>query len=156
WEIEKDDEEGMTWVAATAEWLRPSSYADGPVSSTASTERRSRERPQLGPTNKRFTLDEPELRWLVIKRVLERIGRDRPILLWLDDFHHAPPNTYEGLIKIRRESPTLRTLIVATARHEALIGDPQIERRLEILRRTFGGPRLRLHPLDEADTQALL
>src|SRR5258708_8636984 len=28
WEIEKDDDEGMMWVAATAEWLRPSGYAE--------------------------------------------------------------------------------------------------------------------------------
>jgi serine/threonine protein kinase/tetratricopeptide (TPR) repeat protein len=155
WEIEKDDEDGMTWVAATAEWLRPSSFA-AEVTSANAGERRSRERSNVGPTGKRFTLDEPELRWLVIKRVLERIGRDRPVLLWLDDFHNAPPNTFEGLAKIRRESPTLRTLLIATVRHEALVGDPQLERRLESLRRTFGGPRLPLSPLDPADTHALL
>ncbi|GAC1394034.1 MAG: hypothetical protein NVSMB47_02400 [Polyangiales bacterium] len=156
WEIEREDDDGMTWVAATSEWLRPSSYADGATGGSPSQERRSRERSPVGPTGKRFTLDEPELRWLVIKRVLERIGRDRPILMWLDDFHNAPPNTYEGLIKIRRESPTLRMLLIVTARHEALVGDPQIERRLEVLRRTFGGPKLPLAPLDVADTQALL
>ena len=153
WEIEKDDEDGLTWVAATAEWLRPSSFADG---GTPSQERRSRERAPMGPTGKRFSLDEPELRWLVIRRVLERIGRDRPILLWLDDFHHAPPNTYDGLSKIRREAKALRMLVIATARLEALVGDPLVERRLEALRRTFGGPRLPLSPLDVADTHALL
>jgi serine/threonine protein kinase/tetratricopeptide (TPR) repeat protein len=163
WEVEKDDDEGMTWVAATAEWLRPSSYEDpavgvvaGPGAPPAGRERRRRERAPLGPTGKRFTLDEPELRWLVIRRVLERIGRTRPLLLWLDDLHLAPPSTIEGLLKIRRESPNLRLLAVATARFEATTTDGEIDRRLELMRRTFGGPRFLVGPLDAGDTHALL
>jgi len=157
WEVEKDDDEGMTWVAATAEWLRPSSFAksDAPESAS-SADRRSRSRPQTGPTGKRFSLDEPELRWLVIRRVLERIGRDRPILLWLDDCHHAPPATFDGLVKIVREVPKLRLLVIATTRQEALVGDRTIERRIELMRRGLGGPRLHLGPLETADTHALL
>ncbi|MBI2392779.1 MAG: protein kinase [Deltaproteobacteria bacterium] len=156
WEVEKDDDEGMTWVAATAEWLRPSSFARGGDEAQASGERRTRDRPQVGPTGKRFTLDEPELRWLVIRRILERIGRDRPILLWLDDAHHAPPATFDGLVKILREVPRLRMLIVATARQEALVGDRTIDRRLDTMRRALGGPRIRLAPLEVAETHALL
>jgi len=153
WEVEKDDDEGMTWVAATAEWLRPSSFAgDG----ASNRDRRSRSRPQIGPTGKRFSLDEPELRWLVIRRVLERIGRDRPILLWLDDCHHAPPATFDGIVKIVREVPKLRLFVVATTRQEALVGDRTIERRIEAMRRSLGGPRLRLGPLETVDTHALL
>jgi len=158
WEVEKDDEEGMTWVAATSEWLRPSAFArseDAPQSAPRE-ERRTRERGPVGPTGKRFSLDEPELRWLVIRRVLERIGRDRPILLFLDDFHLSPPRTAEALAKIRREAPQVRMLIVATARYENLLGDTALDRRLEGMRRTFGGPRMTLGPLDAADTHALL
>ncbi|MGZ3477628.1 MAG: protein kinase domain-containing protein, partial [Polyangiales bacterium] len=162
WEIEKDDDEGMTWVAATAEWLRPSAFtkeeATSPPESTEKQgrDRRTRARAQVGPTGKRFTLDEPELRWLVIRRVLERIGRDRPILLWLDDVHHAPPATFEGLSKIARELPKLRMLVIATARQEALVGDRILERRLETMRRSLGGPRVRLAPLDTPDVRSLL
>ncbi len=39
----------------------------------------------------------PELRWLIIRKTLERIGQDRPMLLWLDDLHYASPTTFEGL-----------------------------------------------------------
>jgi len=166
WEVDKDDDEGMTWVAATAEWLRPASFARGermePARTTSedepksSRERRTRDRPQLGPTGKRFTLDEPELRWLVIRRVLERIGRERPILLWLDDVHHAPPATFEGLVRIVREVPKLRMLVVATARQEALTGDRGIDRRLDAMRRALGGPRIKLGALEPAETHALL
>lgn len=157
WEIEKDDDEGMTWVAATAEWLRPSAYTRAAEPrSEGKSERRTRERAPLGPTGKRFTLDEPELRWLVIRRVLERIGRQRPILLFLDDVHHAPPGTFDGLAKIRREVPHLRMLIVATARQESLVGDRATDRRLEAMRRTFGGPRLDVGPLDSTETRSLL
>jgi eukaryotic-like serine/threonine-protein kinase len=155
WEVEKDDDEGMTWVAATAEWLRPSSFtknADDP----ASKDRRRGNRPQVGPTGKRFTLDEPELRWLVIRRVLERIGRDRPILMWLDDCHHAPPGTFDGIVRIVREVPKLRLLVVATTRQEALTGDRAMERRIENMRRALGGPRIHIGALESADTHALL
>ena len=73
WEVAKDDDDALTWVAATAEWLRP---APPGTSSRPS-----------GPTGKRFVLDRPELRFVVIKRLLERMSRDRPVLLWLDDLH---------------------------------------------------------------------
>jgi serine/threonine protein kinase/tetratricopeptide (TPR) repeat protein len=156
WEVDKDDDDGLTWVAATAEWLRPSSYGkDREDPAEGKSDRRTRGRPQVGPTGKRFTLDEPELRWLVIRRVLERIGRERPLLLWLDDIHNAPPTTLEGLVKILREVPTLRMLVVATARREAL-GDRVVDRRIESMRRALGGPRLVFGPLEAADTHALL
>ena len=159
WEIDKDDDEGMTWVAATAEWLRPSSFtttADESPGSKDSKDRRARNRPQVGPTGKRFTLDEPELRWLVIRRVLERIGKDRPILLWLDDCHHAPPATFDALVRIVRDVPKLRFMVVATTRQEALTADRAIERRIEGMRRSLAGPRIHVGALESADTHALL
>jgi eukaryotic-like serine/threonine-protein kinase len=156
WEIEKDDDEGMTWVAATAEWLRPSSFAKPSDDPAANKDRRTRNRPQVGPTGKRFTLDEPELRWLVIRRVLERIGRDRPILLWLDDCHHAPPGTFDAIVRIVRDVPKLRLLVVATTRQENLSADRAIERRIEAMRRSLGGPRMRIGALEMGETHSLL
>lgn len=155
WEVDKDDDEGMTWVAATAEWLRPSSFTKA-GDDASNKDRRNRSRPQVGPTGKRFTLDEPELRWLVIRRVLERIGRDRPILLWLDDCHHAPPGTFDGIVRIVREVPKLRLKVVATTRQEALTADRATERRIENMRRSLGGPRIHIGALESADTHALL
>jgi hypothetical protein len=64
---------------AAAEWMKPTNpQAD-----------------EVGPTGKRFALDRPELRWLVARKCLERIGQERPVLLWLDDLHLASESTIQ-------------------------------------------------------------
>src|SRR5262249_20512979 len=95
WEVPANDEDEKTWVAATAEWIRPASLGDeddesppggtrgqGPPAG-ARADKAGRPGYALGPSGKRFALDRPELRWLIIRRVLERIGQRRPILLWM-------------------------------------------------------------------------
>jgi eukaryotic-like serine/threonine-protein kinase len=141
WEVGKDDDEALTWVAATAEWLRPT--APGVVA-------------PLGPSGKRFVLDRPELRFIVIKRVLERLSRDRPVLLWLDDLHYASPNTFETLSRLRRDAADLPLLVVATARSETLSTDLDAALRMEAMRAEWGGKVLELEPLGTEDTEALL
>ncbi len=141
WEVAKDDDDGLTWVAATAEWLRPT-----PPGVLA----------PLGPSGKRFVLDRPELRFVVIKRVLERISRDRPVLLWLDDLHYASPNTFETLARLRRDAPDLAVMLVATARSETLATDLDAALRMEAMRAEWGGKVLELKPLATDDTEALL
>jgi hypothetical protein len=154
WEVGPDDDDALTWVAATAEWLRPT--PPGTVT-------------PLGPTGKRFVLDTPELRWVVIRKVLDRIGRDRPILLWSDDLHHASPNTFEVLSRMRqgnfvtdRQSmpppggPQLKMLVVATARSETLATDLDAALRMEAARAEWNGRVLELKPLGSEETDALL
>ncbi|MBK8251476.1 MAG: protein kinase [Polyangiaceae bacterium] len=140
WEVEPNDEDGKTWVAATAEWLRPLPPGSDHV----------------GPTGKRFALDRPELRWLVIRRTLERIGRTRPILLWLDDLHNASQTTFEGLGRIHKDATRLGLMIVATVRAEALEADADAKARIERLVPDFGAERLDIAPLNPAQTYALL
>jgi len=139
WEVPPDDEEETTWVAATAEWIRPAA-PNGDV----------------GPTGKRFALDRPELRWLIIRRVLQRIGRQRPIVLWMDDIHHASPTTFEMLLGLRHDAPDLALLVVATARTEALHTDPSAAARLEHAQHELRGEHIDLAPLSPAQMQALL
>jgi eukaryotic-like serine/threonine-protein kinase len=141
WEVAPSDEDALTWVAATAEWLRPTP----PGSFTP-----------IGPSGKRFTLDTPELRWVVLRRVLERIAKDRPILLWFDDLHFASPNTFETILRLRRDTPNLRILVLATARSEALETDLDAALRMEALRSEWDGKVIELKPLAAADTDALL
>ncbi len=141
WEVAKDDDAALTWVAAIAEWLRPG--APGGAS-------------PLGPSGKRFVLDRPELRFLVIRRVLERLARDRPVLLWLDDLHFASPNTFEVLSRLRRDAPDLPIFLVATARSETLATDLDAALRMEALRAEWGGKVIDLKPLATEDTEALL
>ena len=98
-------------VAATAEWIRPAPLnQNGPA--------------YAGPSGKRFALDRPELRWLIIRRVFERIGKQRPILLCMDDLHHAWSTTIDGLAALHRDAPRLGLLVVATIRSEAVQADP--------------------------------
>jgi tRNA A-37 threonylcarbamoyl transferase component Bud32/tetratricopeptide (TPR) repeat protein len=141
WEVDPRDDAALTWVAATAEWLRPS-----PPGAQV----------PLGPTGKRFVLDTPEIRFAVMHRVLERIGRDRPVLIWFDDLHLASPNTFETLARLRRASPHLRLLCIATARSETLATDLDAALRLEAVRADWNGQVMELAPMDAEETQALL
>lgn len=141
WEVAPNDDDALTWVAATAEWLRPT--PPGTV-------------PPLGPSGKRFVLDTAELRWAVVRHVLERIGEERPILLWLDDLHYASPNTFEVLSRLRSVAPGLRLMVIATARSETLATDLDAALRMEQARAEWNGRVLELRPLDSEETQALL
>ncbi len=141
WEVEPADDGALSWVAATAEWLRPT-----PPGTQA----------PLGPTGKRFVLDTPELRWVVVQKVLERIGHERPVLLWFDDLHLSSPNTFEMLARLRKAASKLRVLIVATARSEALATDLDAALRMESMMSTWNGRLLDLKPLAQEETQALL
>lgn len=139
WGVSPDDDNGTTWVAATAEWLRPASPGD-----------------PAGPSGKRFALDRPELRWHIIVKTLERIGKEKPILLWMDDLHHAGPATFEGLSRVHREAKGLRILVVATARSEAVEADPAANAALENALKEWNGERMDVQPLSPAQTHALL
>lgn len=141
WEVEKDDDEQLTQVAALAEWLRPTppGVALPP-----------------GPSGKRFVLDTPELRWRVIKRVLEKICHDRPVFIWLDDLHLSSANTFEMLAHLHRDAPALRLFLLATARSESLETDLDAALRMEALRSEWNGKVMELSPLDGEETEALL
>jgi hypothetical protein len=141
WEVAPNDDDALSWVAATAEWLRPS--PPGTLN-------------PIGPTGKRFVLDNPELRFVVIRRILERVSRDRPILLWCDDLHYASPNTFEVLRRLHRDAPNIRLCLVATARSEALETDLDAALRMEALRAEWSGRVMELTPLGPSDTFDLL
>lgn len=140
WEVDKDDDDALTWVAATAEWLRPTPPGEAQAP---------------GPTGKRFVLDNPELRFSVIRRVLERIGADRPIFIWFDDLHLSSANTFEVLHRLRREA-RVSLFIVTTARSETLETDLDASLRMEGLRADWGGHVIELEPLGEEETRVLL
>lgn len=141
WEVEPEDDESLSWVAATAEWLRPT-----PPGTTI----------PVGPSGKRFVLDTPEIRWAVVRRVLERMGRDRPVCIWFDDLHLSGANTFDMLARLHRDAPRLRLLIVATARSEALETDLDAALRMEALRADWKGKVFDLKPLGTEETHALL
>jgi eukaryotic-like serine/threonine-protein kinase len=144
WDVPLDDEEEKTWVAATSEWIRPAvTLTDGAPAPS-------------GPSGKRFALDRPELRWLIIRRVLARIAEKRPILLWMDDLHLASPTTFEGLLGLHRDAPQLGLMVVATLRSDAVEADPAAAAMVEATLAAFGGERLDVAPLSPAQTHALV
>jgi hypothetical protein len=140
WNVSASDDAGLSWVAATSEWIRPRAPGDSSV----------------GPTGKRFVLDRPEIRALVVRRTLQRIGKHKPIVIWMDDLHDASPSTFDHLVRLHREARRLGLFILATARSEALAADPEAARRLDDLVAEFNGRRVRIAPLDAQETHALL
>ena len=141
WEVGKTDDDGRTWVAASAAWLRPPA-PDEPA--------------ELGPAGKRFVLDKPELGRAISRHALAKIAQGRPLVLWLDDVHLAPPATAEGLLYLRQDISALRFFLVATVRREALDADTAATQRLETLCRIFPSERLRMGALTEDEMQKLL
>jgi serine/threonine protein kinase/tetratricopeptide (TPR) repeat protein len=139
WGVSSTDDDGTTWVAASAEWLRP----EGPQG-------------KVGPSGKRFALDHPELKWLVMRRTLEHIAKEKPILLWMDDIHLAPAATYDNVVRLLREADQLGVFVVATVRSEAVEADPSGQERLERFIQEGRGERMDLAPLDATQTHTLL
>lgn len=140
WGVTPDDDEGATWVAGAAAWLC----------------RQKDDVEAVGPTGKRFVLDRPELKWLVIRKTLERTARGKPLLLWLDDLHRAPPDTFQRLARLKRDLKHVPFFILATMRNEDVANDPTARARLELLVEEYGGMRMEIDPLDIRETQALL
>lgn len=141
WEVSKDDEDGRRWVAAVSEWLRPS--APGRMS-------------QIGPSGQRFVINTDEIHWTVLRFVLERIGKDRPILLWLDDIHLAQPREIAWLERLKKETTGFRMLILATMVTEGAESDPVRVAAVRQLGEIFDASVLEVQPLGESDTSALL
>ncbi len=139
WGVDPADDDGTTWVAAASEWLCPAPPGA-----------------KVGPSGKRFALDHPELRWLVMRRTLERVAHDRPILLWMDDIHLAPPGTYENMTRLLKESERLGVFLLATVRNEAVEAEPQNAERLAAMMSAVNGVRIDVAPLDAQHTHELL
>lgn len=140
WRVTPTDDDELTWVAGAAAWLcRVKEEAD-----------------VLGPTKKRFVLDRPEVKWLVIRKTIEKTYAGRPLLFWLDDLHRAPADTFARLARIKRDLKHVPILFVATMRNEDVANDPTARARIELLLEEFGGRRMEIEPLELRETESLL
>ncbi len=140
WRVAPTDDEELTWVAGAAAWL--CRIKDDPEA--------------LGPTKKRFVLDRPELKWLVIRKTLEKTASGKPLLFWLDDLHRGPADTFARLARIKRDLKHVPLMFVATMRNEDVANDPTARARIELLLEEFGGRRMEIEPLDARETEQLL
>ena len=141
WKIGRNDKAGRTWVAGIAEWLRPL----GPISDQP-----------IGPSGIRFSLDTPETRRMVMRYTLRRIARGRPMLLWLDDLHHASESTISGLAHLHEEEADQRFVMVATVRDEDYQLDPRLSDKLRPLVERMDTRMLEVRPMDSDTTCALV
>ena len=141
WKIGRNDKAGRTWVAGIAEWLRPL----GPISDQP-----------IGPSGIRFSLDTPETRRMVMRYTLRRIARGRPILLWLDDLHHASETTIAGLAHLHEEEADQRFVMTATIRDEDYRLDPSLSEKLRPLFEKIEPRILEVRPMDSDTTCALV
>jgi eukaryotic-like serine/threonine-protein kinase len=141
WKIGRNDNQGRTWVAGVAEWLRPL----GPMSDEP-----------IGPSGMRFALDTLETRRMVVRYTLRRIARNKPVLLWLDDLQHASDIAIEGLFDFLEEAPPQRVLIVATLRSEELNLETRAVAHLQKLRERLDGQVVEIKPMAFEETCALL
>ncbi len=140
WRVPANDDEELTFVAGAAAWL--TRVKDDPEA--------------LGPTKKRFVLDRPELKWLVIRKTLEKTADGKALLFWLDDLHRAPADTFAKLARLKRDLKHVPLLFVATMRNEDVANDPTARARIELLIEEFGGRRMEIEPLDVRETEVLL
>jgi tetratricopeptide (TPR) repeat protein len=140
WSVSSQDTKMRTWVAATAEWLRP----HDPGSDT------------VGPSGLRVTLDTLEARRRVIRFVLRRIAGGRPLLFFLDDLHNAAQTTLEGLLRIHATESDQRILMAATVRAEDVQLGTLTAERISRLQEQMGGEVIHIDPLDRDTTAQLL
>ncbi len=141
WKIGRNDKAGRTWVAGVAEWLRPL----GPISDQP-----------IGPSGIRFSLDTPETRRMVMRYTLRRIARGRPLLLWLDDLHHAGDTTIAGLAHLHEEESDQRFVMVATVRDEDYQLDARLAEKLNPLITGMNARILEVRPMDSETTCTLV
>lgn len=104
-----------------------------------------------------FEFSSPRQRFVLLHRFLRRLGRGRPVILWMDDVQWGS----EALMMTRHvleESDELSTpvLFVLTAQSEALAEREVEKKRLERLSRRDDVYRRRVGPLPEEDTAQLV
>lgn len=141
WEVSRSDDDGCTWVAATAAWLRPPA-PDEPI--------------EVGASGKRFVVDKPDFARAIVLYAFEKISAGRPIALWLDDIHLAPKATFESLSRLHVDGGTLRLFMVATVRAESVASDRLAASRIDKLCRVVPTQRIAVLPLAAVDTERML
>jgi DNA-binding CsgD family transcriptional regulator/tetratricopeptide (TPR) repeat protein len=91
-----------------------------------------------------------------ITTTIERLAAERPVVLVLEDIHWADATSRALLAHVLSAIQHARVLIVATVRDEALAERGPLADEIAELDRRMGVVRIRLEPLDRAQTAALV
>jgi serine/threonine protein kinase/predicted ATPase len=95
--------------------------------------------------------------YALLQRLFQRISRERPVLLWLDDVQWG--NDALGLARFLLQQTArapLPALLILTARDEALAQRPNEARALEALMASPRAQAMTLAPLDQRERAALV
>lgn len=106
--------------------------------------------PADGPRLPRFS--SPRERWAILGRLLTRLARERPLIVWLDDVQHGLDalGFVEHVLAIADEMPApMPVLFVLTAQAEALAEQPREAAALERVLAREGAEQLSVGPLPE-------
>ncbi len=153
--LERDDAEarvrdklGFADDEATLNWAR---YAHDPGQLLLSW--------LLGPSGPGDRLPNPRERLSLLRRALQHVTRDRPLVVWLDDAHYA----HEGLQLaqwVLRSPDGLPVLFLATVRDEELADRPDEASRISALTEAAETSEnthvIEVGPLAESDHRALV
>jgi class 3 adenylate cyclase/DNA-binding NarL/FixJ family response regulator len=90
-----------------------------------------------------------------LTRVLDRLGRDRPVIVVLDDIHLADPSSWDVLRHLTRRLPDLPLLVLATARPAELAANEVAAQVLLELEQDGGLTRLQLGALSRTGLAGL-
>ncbi len=96
-------------------------------------------------------------RYAVLRRALEVMAEDRPVVVWLDDVHITP----DGLAFARHvaEAQAVRPspiLLVLTWRDEAVAEDPELRREVAALERIPDVEMMQVAPMEAAESARLI
>lgn len=141
WEVPKDDDDALQWVAAVSEWLRPTPPG---------------QRMDVGPSGKRFVINSRAIRWSILRHVLNRLGQDRPVLIWLDDLHLATVRDFDWIDTLREDPLPIRILLLVTTPTYGPETIPIQQPRILELADRFGARIVDVEPLTQDEMKELL
>lgn len=102
-----------------------------------------------GEGGQKIRFSRPVERWVLVARLMERLGRDRPVIVWLDDVQWSTDSLgFATFLLGSQATQPLPALVVMTAREET-VAEGEAAGLLEGLGRRSGVVRLTVPPLPE-------
>ncbi len=95
--------------------------------------------------------------YALVRRLLNRISRDRPTIVWLDDVHWSKDSVaFARYIMENQAAEPVPALLLCTSRDEALIELPDMHAELQSLTKLRGARDMPIDVLEKRDRAALV
>lgn len=103
-----------------------------------------------GDGGQRIRFSRPVERWVLVGRLIERLGRERPVIVWLDDVQWSADSLgFAAHLLTSQATQPLPALVVMTAREDAQADADDAARLLETIAAHEGTRRLTVPPLPD-------